>query len=41
MKADTLNSQETSRQITKKIVDETVEYARQGMEGFKQELSWR
>ena len=25
----------------KKIVDETVEYARQGMEGFKQELSWR
>ena len=37
MKADTLNSQETSRQITKKTVDETVEYARQGMEGFKQE----
>ena len=37
MKADTRNSQETSRQIAKKIVDETVEYARQGMEGFKQE----
>ena len=34
-------TQRKPRGRLQKIVDETVEYARQGMEGFKQELSWR
>ena len=32
-----LNSEVASRQTVKRIVDETVEYAKNGMEGFKKE----